>query len=179
MPKNFWDIMRNVYAPAQENKRIRQQLQNMERTVPTVQQQPFLPPSPTTQAPVSDQPTLMQRQDAEPREQEQQDTDGPLRETSDSQNNEKKKQVIGYAARNLLRLELQYNGIPRKVDAYSYKMMEDFTMDGKRRVVLGMKEMFYGKCSICGRVNSFDLRKIQKVRVLDEPYYPSYDVEIK
>lgn len=183
-PKNFWDILKQTYGAASEYKRVRDQLQNIQQGVQPVQNIPVLqPPSSLPE------PTLVQKQREEVQRLEQQkaleEQEEKRRvekelETANILDIQKKKEIIGIAARSRRRLEIQYNGMSRKVDAYSYRIKDDFVQNGKIRTYLGKKEMFYGKCSICGRINSFDLRKIQKVKVLDELYEPSLgDVEIE
>lgn len=211
MPKNFWDILRSTYAPAQQLVQMRRQMQNQQALQPVAPVAPVSPPTTftTQQLPPSTQPTYTQQQ-ADYQRQEQERLERQEREQAAAQARtkkqygdlitaEEKKRAIasliydptdamgnpvtdkdGKRVRLCKLIEVQYDGLVRIIEPYSYRLFPGYRMiNGKRYPTGDMKEMLYAHCRMHGWIHSFDLRKIKNMRVVEEYYYPRWPIEIE
>lgn len=73
--------------------------------------------------------------------------------------------TIRRAAKRRILLNMEYNGVTRYVEAYSFR-------PGKHGV------LFYGYCLTHNEIHSFYIHRIGKVEVTDIPFSPRWAVEL-
>lgn len=211
MPKNFWDILRNVYGPAQQLAQMRRQMQNQQTLQPVSPVAPVAPPTSfsTQQLPPSTQPTYAQQQ-ADYQRQQQEAQERQYREEAAAAARAKKqygelitvaekKAAIarliydptdamgnpvtdrdGKVVRLCKLIEVQYDGLVRTIEPYSYRLVPGYRkINGKRYPTGDMNELLFAHCRMHGWIHSFDLRKIRNMRVVEEYYYPRWPIEIE
>ena len=82
--------------------------------------------------------------------------------------NEEKKLRIQEAGRKRVLLLMQYNGIYRHVEPYSYRFRDKDNAN---------EPLLYAFCHKDQGIEAFKLRKITDLQVTDQPFSPRYPVE--